>query len=248
MQSLKLGDKMVIDIHCHILPNVDDGARSDKIMFQMLHMAAEEEIDAIVATPHFICGAKKGIEEEIKKKYEAACRWLQEMYPDKQLFLGSEIYYSDGVVEALEQGLAFTMNGTRYILIEFPGYVEFGYVRKAIQQLLYAGYMPVIAHVERYKHLKRGHVKELVDMGAYIQVNTSSIIGKQGFREKLYVYGLLRKRLVHFIGTDAHGLRERRPDMKKCRCYLEKKIGKAEANRILSENPTKMLRGEKIDG
>ena len=239
---------MVIDIHCHILPNVDDGAKNDKMMFRMFRMAAEEEIDAIIATPHFVCGTEKKKTVEIKKKYELVCQWLQERYPDKQLFLGNEIYYSDGIIEALEQGTAFTMNNTRYVLIEFPVYVEFAYVCKAIQQLLYAGYLPIIAHVERYKHLKVGYVKELVDMGAYIQVNTSSIIGKHGFREKLYINKLLRKRLVHFIGTDAHDWHERRPAMKKCKYYLEKKIGKAEADRILAHNPTRMLRGEEIDG
>lgn len=82
------------------------------------------------------------------------------------------MYYSDGIIEALDQGIALTMNGTKYVLVEFPVYVEFPYIQKAVQRLLYAGYIPIIAHVERYERIrKRTHIEELVDMGAYIQVN-----------------------------------------------------------------------------
>lgn len=240
---------MVIDVHSHILPGVDDGARDGKSAARMLRIASEEGIDAIVVTPHFVNGTDKEKTLLIKKRYAVVRKWLKERYPDMVLYLGNELYYSDGIIEALDQGIALTMNGTKYVLVEFPVYVEFPYIQKAVQRLLYAGYIPIIAHVERYERIrKRTDIEELVDMGAYIQVNASSIIGKHGFSEKRYIKGLLKKHLVHFVGTDAHNSKDRKPEIMDCINYLVKKFGMEEARRLLEENPDKMLRGEEIDG
>lgn len=240
---------MVIDVHSHILPGVDDGARDGKSSARMLRIASQEGIDAIVATPHFVSGMDKEKVLLIRKRYAVVRKWIKEHYPDMEFYLGNEIFYSDGIIEALDKKIALTMNGTKYVLVEFPVYVEFPYLQKAVQRLLYAGYIPIIAHVERYERIrKRAEIEELVDMGAYIQVNASSVIGKHGLSEKRYVKGLLKKRLVHFIGTDAHNSKERRPEMLDCINYLVKKFGIEEARRIVEENPEKMLRGEEIDG
>ena len=240
---------MVVDIHCHILPGVDDGAKTSKSTMRMLKIAAEEGTDVIIATPHFVNGTELEKVVDMKRRYIAVKRWMAENYPEMQLYLGNELFYSDGIVEALEQKVAMTINNTRYVLVEFPIYAEFAYVRNAVQNLLYAGYIPVIAHVERYEEMhKKSYIEELVEMGAYIQVNASSVVGKHGFKIKHYVKKLLKADLVHFVGTDAHGSKHRRPEMQECRDYLVKKLGVEDAYRILEENPMCMLRGEEIDG
>lgn len=249
MVCRKEGKTVIIDVHCHILPGVDDGARNGKSTARMIKIASEEGIDAIIATPHFVSGTEEEKTLQIKQRYTVVKKWLKEHYPDMKLYLGNELYYSDGLIEALDQGIALTMNGTRYVLVEFPVYVEYAYIWKAIQRFVYAGYIPIIAHVERYVHLqKKEYIQEFVNMGAYIQVNASSVIGKHGSAEKRYIKGLLKKQLVHFIGTDAHSSRERRPEMLECKRYLLKKIGVEETRRILEKNPAKMLRGEELYG
>lgn len=240
---------MIFDIHCHILPSVDDGAKTAGSTKRMLKIASAEGIDAIVATPHFTCGMDAQQMQEIKELYVTVRNWWKKNEPNKELYLGSELMYSEGLVDALEQGIAMTMNDTRYVLIEFPVYVEFTYVQRAIQRLQYAGYIPIIAHVERYKYLQdRKKIQELVDMKAYIQVNVSSIIGSHGLMTQRRITGFIKSGLVHFIATDAHGSKARTPEIKQCVQYLEKKIGAAKVHQILEENPAKMLRGEELDG
>jgi len=240
---------VIFDIHCHILPGVDDGARDESSTDRMLRIAASEGIDIIVATPHFAYGREKEEVEEIKRKYAEVRTWWKKRGPEKEMYLGNELFYSEGVIEALEEGYAITMNGTRYVLVEFPIYAEFSYVQKAIQKLQYAGYIPIIAHVERYEHLqKKGVLKELAHMGAYMQVNASTILGKHGIMAKHHVMQMLRQGLIHFVATDAHSSRERRPEIKQCAAYLEKKLGVSKTHLLLQENPMRMLKGEELDG
>ncbi len=238
---------MIFDIHCHILPEVDDGARNRESTARMLKLAGEEGIDAIVATPHFSCDTEAVSVQELKKKYYEVQRHWKRMGRQKELYLGNELYYSEGVVEALEQGLALTMNGTAYVLVEFAEYSAFSDIRRAIQKLLYAGYIPIIAHMERYEQLqKKERVLELVEMGAYIQSNTAAIMGEYGFGRKRFLLKLLREGLIHFVATDAHGTTQRKPQMRECIIYLEKKLGAKMAHEILEDNPKKMLSGRKI--
>ncbi len=240
---------MICDVHCHIIPGVDDGARNEDTTKRMLSIAAEEGMDVLIATPHFSCADDKTDAEELQIRFQKVRELWKSYGEEKELYIGNELFYSGEVVEALSQGRALTINGTRYVLVEFPVYAEFAYIQKAIQRLRYAGYIPVIAHVERYVYVqKRRLMQELINTGAYLQVNTSTVLGKHGFFTKLFVMNLLKSDMIHFIGTDAHGARERRPIMKECRELMEKKLGKAHTHRILEENPKKMLRGERLDG
>lgn len=238
---------MLFDVHCHILPGVDDGARTENSTKRMLKFAAREGTNTIIATPHFNYGTDFEQTKEIYAKYKMVRAWWKHISPKKELYLGSELFYSESILDALRKGQALTMNGTKYVLVEFPIYAEYGYIEHAVQRLLYAGYLPILAHIERYKSLrKKGRVQQLVDMGAYMQVNTSAIIGKHGILTKWYLLKLIKHRLVHFIGTDAHGSHERKPEMRECVEYLKKKIGKRETRRIVERNPQKMLKGEKL--
>lgn len=238
---------MIFDIHCHILPAVDDGARSEESTKRMLKIAAKEGITAIVATPHFACGRSEDKRQDIIQKYQMVSEWWKEYSPKKKFYLGNELFYSEGIVEALRQGKALTMNGTKYVLVEFPTYIDFRSLKKGVQSLLYAGYYPIVAHVERYECLvKKEKIQELIELGAYIQVNATAILGKHGFRAKFYVTKLLKQSLVHFVASDAHDSRERAPELKECALYLKKKLGKDKARQILEQNPMRMLKGEEL--
>lgn len=240
---------MIIDIHCHILPGVDDGARDERSTMRMLKIAKEEGIDAIVATPHYFCGMDKKQVQEFQIRFLETAKWWKQFGAKRKMYLGSELFYGEELVDELNQGQALTMNGTRYVLVEFPEYVEFPNIQKAVQKLRYGGYIPIIAHIERYDHLqKKANIQELVDMGAYMQSNVSAILGEQGYRKKWFLLSLMKHQLLHFVGTDAHGAWHRRPQMQECVRYMEKKLGTARVRQILEENPKKMLKGEKIYG
>ncbi len=240
---------MIIDIHCHILPGVDDGAKNEDSMEHMLCLADAEGIEAIIATPHFTLGEDEKRVEAIKMKYDIARSAWKKRGSQKELYLGSELLWGEGVVDALEAGKALTMNGTSYVLVEFPSDVGYEYIESAVRKLQYAGYFPIIAHIERYWQLRdRKALRKLVDMGAYLQVNVSVILGNHGFWRKRRIVRWLKEGLIHFVGTDAHSSKTRKPEMKQCVQYLEKKIGIVKTRRILEENPKKVLEGERLDG
>ena len=135
---------MIFDMHCHILPSVDDGSASMEQTEEMLRMADAEGIDVIVATPHFHCGGRCVDVEKLKSRY-AEVRDMWKAYgADKELLLGNELFYSDGIVDALQNGMALTLHGTRYVLVEFPTYADFSYILRGVQRLRYAGYRPIL--------------------------------------------------------------------------------------------------------
>lgn len=240
---------MIIDMHCHILPGIDDGARDEGSMERMLRIAGTEGIEAIVATPHYMLGQDEKELEAIKIKYDLARKAWKKRGLQKELYLGNELLWEDGIVEALDSGKALTMNGTSYVLVEFLPDAGEMYIENAIRRLQYAGYLPIIAHVERYERLQNQKVlRKLVDMGVYLQVNVSTVLGKHGFFLKHRVLRWMQEGLVHFVGSDAHNSKTRRPEMKECVQYLNKKLGVTKTRQILEKNPMRMLEGEKLNG
>lgn len=238
----------MVDIHCHILPGVDDGARNFSETETMLRIAYKEGIRTIFATPHTSEGMT---EEEWQRRKEifARTRQLAGMIgEDFRIVLGAEILYTSGIIRELKDGRIRTMNGSPFVLIEFPLYVDFSYIRQAVQDLKGAGYRPMLAHVERYPALADvENIGYLIEMGAYIQVNASSVTGKSGWKVKRYIKRLLKNEYIHFIGTDAHGKQHRRPLMKECAAYIEKKAGRQYRNRVCGGNAKEIIRRKTID-
>ena len=239
---------LIYDIHCHILPGVDDGARDEDSTERMMRIAADQGIKGIVATPHYATDMSEEHMQDIEEKYDKAYSLWKAISPEGEIYLGNELFWSEGLVQNLQEGKAFTMNATSYVLIEFQTYIDFRSMCRAVQTLVYAGYIPILAHIERYECLrKKEHVRELTEMGAFIQVNVSAVLGKHGLKTKMFVVELIKDSLVHFIGTDSHNSRDRSPEMEKCRFYLDKKFGVATRRQILEKNPARMLRGERLN-
>jgi protein-tyrosine phosphatase len=237
-----------IDIHCHIIPHVDDGAQSSTQAMKMISIAYENGIRTMIATPHYEVGRYDDNAEDIKKNYEKITGLVKQKYPDFTIHLGNEIFYSYGVVDALEEGKIFTMAGSRYVLVEFSPNDKYSHIRGAINELVNNGYIPIIAHCERYEEVMADsdNVEELVDAGAYIQINAHTVAGKFGRGIRKKVLKLIKDNLVHFIGTDAHSDGHRTPDLEECLKYLRKKTDEETIQRLLDINPQKVIANEYI--
>lgn len=237
----------MIDIHNHILPGVDDGSKNMAETMEMLSLAIDEGIKGIVATPHYEAGLDEGQHEKCMRAYQRVADYIEEKNIPFSLYMGNEIYYSESVIEELQKGLINTMNGTRYVLVEFPIYADYMYIERSLHNLQYAGYWPIIAHVERYESLRSvERIQSLVDMNVYIQINQNSVINKKRWQVRRFCLQLMRKKLVHFLATDAHGSKHRKPEVEKCFEYLDKKIGESYRRLISEDNPKKVIEGEKI--
>ena len=232
----------LIDIHTHILYGVDDGAKDINDSMGLLDEEREQGVDQVILTPHY--GPKFGHPdtEVLREKFEAIREKAYKYYPEIQLYLGSELYYQQGTVSDLKQGKALTMNGTRYVLVEFATSDAYSHIYRAVQDFVYAGYIPILAHVERYKAVF-GHVDkivELVETGAYIQINAESLIGGIFDKRASFCKKIMKEGLVHFLGTDCLDFRTRRPNMKR----QQKLYGRSMRTRFFMRIQERCLRGK----
>lgn len=229
----------VIDMHCHILPELDDGARFMKESLMMLKSAQENGIKAIVATPHFKDGAPNATKAEIDKKIFDLLRNAFDKGIDVKIYPGNEIMYFEDVPDLLEKNEVHTLNDSEFVLVEFLPNHPFNYIINALYDIVDTGYVPVLAHIERYECIVREYdkVREIVHAGARIQVNYSSVIGEMGREVKGFVHKLLKEQRVDYLGTDAHRAEGNRTvDIEEELTYLYKKYPEEYVEAITYQN------------
>lgn len=196
----------VVDMHCHILPCLDDGSRFMKETLMMMKQAKENGIKAIVCTPHFKEGAPNASKKEIDGKILEVLTQCYEKGLDVKLYPGNEIMYYGEVPDLLEKGEVFTLNNSEFVLVEFLPTHPFNYIIDALYDISDTGYVPVLAHIERYMAFLNNYdrVRDVSHSGARIQINYGSIIGTYGHEAKAFTNKLLKDRKVDYIATDAH--------------------------------------------
>ncbi len=237
-----------IDIHCHIMPGVDDGSPDLATSLEMLRIADKNGITHIILTPHH-----KPMHHNVSPEHNVAYRKkLQEAATEAgikaKLFSGNEIYYSDETMEELIDGRICSLAGSDYVLVEFHPTNPFKAIQNAAGRVQAAGYIPIIAHVERYSDIVShpARVRDLIQMGCFIQVNASSVMGKYGFGISHFTKKLLKEELVHFIASDAHDTGRRAPHLLDCRNYVERKFGEDYGKKLFFTNPANVIRNELI--
>lgn len=232
---------MFIDIHNHTLFGVDDGPEGLDVAKSMLVDAKEQGADVIILTPHYRRGMFGYPVEDIEKNF----RELEESAKciGIQLFLGCEYHVNSDIVKNLQSGRCKTLAGTDYVLTEYSYQTEYSYIEEQTHRLLSCGYIPVIAHVERYQCFQKKPVlcAELSDMGALIQVNADSVLGMSGWKEKQFCKKLLKQGWADIVASDAHDMSERASHMAICKTNIEKKYGEEYAERLFVKNPMRIL-------
>lgn len=240
----------LFDMHCHILPGVDDGSKNMEMSLDMLQIAYEEETRKILLTPHYMIGRNhyKG-PEVLDERFQELKAEAAKRYPELTLYLGNEILYEEGVVELLKAGQIHTMNGTRYVLVEFSVTTPFRQIREAIRLLSEARYLPIIAHVERYHCLTKRmeRIEEMLDMRALLQMNISSVEGGFLNENKRWCRKLLKDGCITFLGTDAHNVDSRAPYTQDYIPWLRKHCGDEETEYMLTGAAEMMVRGDYIN-
>ena len=213
------------DIHCHILPGVDDGAGDRQEALKMLEIAYHAGITHMIVTPHYKEGRHNVSPAGIKKRLLSLQKEAEDIGIFISLFPGNEIFYFSEIEERLRQGKIQTLNGSHYLLIEFLPSESFVSIRNAVIHILSTGYIPIVAHAERYLCMLKhdDYIEELRMLGAEIQINISSIEGKMGYEVKRFTHRILKRKLVDYLGTDAHDCKRRTPDVRKCMDRLYRK-------------------------
>ena len=177
-----------IDIHSHLLPAIDDGAKDLHTALEMFRIAEKSGIEKMILTPHFKPMRRSASPEKIAEMINRMEELLEKEKIAIQLYPGNEIYYHSEATVILEEKKACTMANSEYVLVEFSPMDEYDYIRNGIYQVMAGGYRPILAHAERYESVSRDieRVEDLIQMGCYIQVNAGSIMGKFGFSTKQF--------------------------------------------------------------
>lgn len=230
-----LREENYTDIHSHILPGVDDGAKNMEETLAMLRTAKKQGIRTIIATPHYKVGQHKKTAEELEQIKEMVQLEADEAGLDMEILLGNELYYNRELCERLDKGLALTLADTRYVLVEFSVFSDYTELYQGLRNLIQGGYIPILAHMERYECLRKDKdkIKELISLGIYMQMNTESL--KRHANKKLVKEGY-----IHFFGSDSHNTDNRKPNMQDGINELGKSVSREQLEQILVGNPKKL--------
>lgn len=215
----------MIDIHSHILNDIDDGSKAIEMSINMLKKAELSGTTDIIATPHFMRGRFEVEYNEVVKRVEKLKEISRENNIDINIYSGQEVYYSRNILEYYNDKLIGTINNTKYMLIELP-MLEFNLdeVINTIYELQIRGIKPIIAHPERYKAFikKPSMINALIKEGMLFQLNGGSITGSFGKDVKKTAIKYLENNIYSFIGSDGHRDKGRDTDMTEALKALER--------------------------
>ncbi len=236
---------MYTDIHSHVIWGVDDGAETEEEMFRMLQAAKEDGIGKIICTPHITPGVYEFPEERFRKHFEQAKEFIAREGLGIELYTGAEILYTVHTGRMLREGRIPTMAGSSYAMIEFSPTDSREHITDALQKVAGAGFIPIIAHMERYPAIgKTEQVQELKSRyRAMVQINARSLTRKQPLMRRKFFDRLFTEGLVDFVATDTHSMPGRETCMTEGMSALERRFGEGVARRI-ADAPAKYLLGE----
>ncbi len=244
----------MIDIHSHIIFGVDDGPQTIEESRSLLMDAYNQGVRTIVATSHRRIGMFETPEDTIEKNFKSVQRIAKEVASDLTVLYGAEIYYSSELMDKLEKKMIPSINGSSYVLIEFSQNAKFWEIKTGLTNVLRLGFIPVIAHVERYQSLENNenYLKELINMGCYVQINSSSVLKYKWFFDKNRLFKkrakyFLDRDLVHCIASDMHHLSKRPAYMKEAFDFISKKYGRRKAKELFVENPNRIVTNQMIE-
>lgn len=242
----------MIDLHCHILPGVDDGAQTAEQALEMARLAVRAGVKTIAATPHTNIARmfENYVSDELDACFAALRALLQQEHIPLELVTGAEIYFDGDVAGMLQRGMVPTLGGTRYPLVEFSFHDRPSRVLDGLKSLLDAGYTPIIAHPERYRFVQRdpgGLLPVFADMGCVLQVNKGSPLGRFGENAMRVSRWMLETGLVHLIASDAHSETARTPWLADIHAFLRDVYGDGCPELLLEYNPMHILRDEPVE-
>lgn len=236
----------VIDIHTHILPGLDDGAANERDAMDMARAASAEGITTIVATPHHANGKYTNLAPEVRYYVEGLnVRLAQEEIP-VTIAAGQEIRVHDDLLDAWHRGELLSVAGSRYVLLEMPSSRIPQGMSDLIHELIVMNLRPIIAHPERnaevVQHPER--LEELIELGAYGQVTTHSLLGSFGKKIEQAAWRLMKQGCIHIVSSDAHHVERRGFRMREAYASVDRIMGgewsryfKGNAEAVLLDKP-----------
>lgn len=231
----------ICDMHCHILPNLDDGSKSMEETVRTVQEAVNQGIRTIIATPHFYPGRYETEAKTVLQKIENVQLICQERNLPVRFYAGQECFYYSGLLHLLREGRVLTLAGSRCVLVEFLPDCIYSQLYGGLTELLRGGYVPVLAHFERYECLREeSRLKELKQAGVLLQMNFDTLRRGRLFGKSRW-QKLVQGGAVDLLGSDCHGMEFRPYHVDRACAWLEKNVDPKLRQRMFERNVQKIL-------
>ena len=235
--------RTLIDLHCHLLPNIDDGPATLEGSLALARLAADQNISTIACTPHILAGVYGNDGSSIRDAVVRMQNALDDAGIDIDLVVGSDFHIVPDCIERLRSGGALCLNDTRYVLIEMPHSMLPPRADQALFELLAAGYVPILTHPERTAWIERDYplVRRLALSGVAMQITAGAFTGAFGRSARYWSERMLDDGLVDLVATDAHDARQRPPLLAEAFEIVSRRAGASRATRIFVDVPEAIL-------
>jgi protein-tyrosine phosphatase len=238
-----------VDIHCHLLPGIDDGAASIEESCRMAQMAVDEGIRAIVVTPHQLGSYRETTAEIIRCRTDLLRQRLGELGVPIDIYPGADVRVDSDLIDRLSDGTVMTLaDRCKHVLLELPHDFYFP-IQKLLAQLARLGLRGVLSHPERNVGIQRdlSVVANLIQADCLMQITSGSLIGAFGSPSQKTAVEMLRQGHVHFVATDAHGAERRRPMLSAAYECVIRLMGETAARQVFFENPLAVVEGRDVE-
>ncbi len=229
----------MIDLHCHIIPGIDDGAADIAVSLAMARVSAADGVSVLACTPHILPGLYHNTGPQIR----ATLQQLQEVIRQEgiplRLVPGADVHMVPDLVEGLRSGRILSIADSRYVLVEPPHHTAPQQLEDFFFGLLVAGVVPILTHPERLSWVPQRYeaIRRLVRAGVWMQITSGSLTGAFGKTAQYWADRMLDEGCVHILATDAHDIKRRPPDLSRGRDVAARRVGAIEAEHLVLTRP-----------
>jgi protein-tyrosine phosphatase len=233
----------MIDLHCHLLPGIDDGAKDLDTSLAMARIASSEGVTTIACTPHILPGVYNNRGPAIRQAVARLRERVSEAGIPIRLVTGADVHIAPDLALELGDGRALTLNDSRYLLLEPPHRRLPPRLEDLIFGLQAGGYVPILTHPERLFWIEDHYdlIKRLVRNSVLMQITAGSLTGRFGRRPRYWAERMLDEGLCHLLATDAHNTERRAPGMAEARERVAQRLGRGEATHLVLTRPRGIL-------
>ncbi len=239
----------MIDFHSHILPNVDDGARSIEETNNLIEEAEKVGFEVIISTSHYI---EEYYESDVKHRkdiIQTLNAELENQNRNISIHLGNEVYLTNHIKQLLKEKKITPIEGTDYILFEMPLNSKPMNMYDVVYDMLQLKLKPILAHPERYSYIQKDPniIKDLIETGVLMQANFGSVIGQYRSKAQVIVKKLLANNMIHFLGSDVHRVGTIYPQIPKVLKEVRKIVGEEKVEELTNTNPRLVLENKEVE-
>ncbi len=233
----------MIDLHCHILPGIDDGASDSSVSLAMARAMVAQGVTDVACTPHILPGLYHNSGPAIREATQRLQELLDQEGISLRLVTGADVHMTPDFIAGLRSGRLLTIADSRYVLVEPPHHTAPPQLEDFFFNLVVAGYVPILTHPERLSWVPSRYeiIKRLVQSGVWMQITAGSFAGAFGRNALYWAERMLDEGCVHLVATDAHDAERRPPDLAAGRDLVAKRVGPEEAQRLVLTRPMEIL-------